>query len=63
LCTSSVNSPDSLLVFSKVIACLQYGHFAICYSLISVMSDLTISKLLTDGGYLNSSILYGRRFD
>ena len=33
LCTSSVNSPDSLLVFSKVISCLQYGHFAICFSL------------------------------
>jgi len=33
LCTSSVNSADSLLVFSKVITYLQYGHFAICFSL------------------------------
>ncbi|MCJ7507354.1 MAG: hypothetical protein MUO85_01320 [candidate division Zixibacteria bacterium] len=33
LCISSVNSADSLLVFSKVTACLQYGHFAICLSL------------------------------
>jgi hypothetical protein len=33
LCTSSLKSPDSLLVFSKVISCLQYGHFDICFSL------------------------------
>jgi len=33
LCTSSVDSADSLVVFSKVIACLQYGHFGICFSL------------------------------
>jgi len=32
LCTSSVNSADSLLVFSKERTCLQYGHFAICTS-------------------------------
>ena len=32
LCTSSETAADSRLVFSKVIACLQYGHFAICSS-------------------------------
>jgi hypothetical protein len=39
------------LVFSKVIDCLQYGHFAICFSLICGIIGLKISNRLTDGGY------------
>jgi len=32
LCTSSVTSDDSLLVFSNDRACLQYEHLAICFA-------------------------------
>jgi len=41
LCIPFVTSGDSLFVFSKVIDCLQYGHFAICLSLLCVFLSLT----------------------